>query len=149
MIDNFKIYIDRLRAEEEKIEEILSPFFMQIEESDLAFKEPIELKAKAYLTDDNLVFQFTCITTALMPCAICNEDVKIKIEVKENCQIEPLENIKGGIFDFKEIVREAILLELPLITECHEGNCPERANMAKYLSKNNNRETEAHPFSDL
>jgi uncharacterized metal-binding protein YceD (DUF177 family) len=136
MDDTFKIYLHRLRdGHEERIEESLSPGFLDIHEADLAFKSPITLKGSVAVADETLVLTLAIETEAIMPCAICNRNVNVKILIPDFCHTENLADIKGGIFDYKEILREGILLELPYTAECNGGGCSERAALAKYFTQ--------------
>jgi uncharacterized metal-binding protein YceD (DUF177 family) len=135
MDDTFRIFVHRLKdGHQEKIQESLAPDFLAISEAELAFKTPITIKGSAAVADGMLVLLLDVETEATMPCAICNEDVQVKICLHNFCHTESLENIKGAIFDYRAILREGILLELPYTTECNNGNCPERSVVAKYLS---------------
>lgn len=148
MDDRFNIYIDRLEIDEDKIfDESFSPEFMDIQEAELDFKKPIRVKGKAYLTNESVVLNLVIEAEAIMPCAVCNEDVLVNIVIKDFSHIEPFTGIRGGIFNFKDILRETILLELPLTAECNNGSCKEREFMAKYMAKN--KPDEKHPFSEL
>ena len=71
-----------------------------------------------------------------MPCALCNRDAQVKILIPDFCHTEALSEIKNGVFDYQETLREEILLAVPYTAECNNGDCPERAGMAKYLTKN-------------
>ena len=134
MGDEFKIFVLRLReGQKEKIEESFSPTFLDIHEADLAFTAPVNLEGEAELADETLILHFAIETEATMPCAICNEDVQVKLEIADFCSTIAVEEIKSGTFDFRDVVREAILLELPSRAECNEGNCREREVLAKYL----------------
>ena len=147
----FSIYIDRLKGgREEIIEEIVPPDFMDIHESELAFPNPVHLKGRASLSIDTLILHLCVETEVVMPCSICNKEVPVKISLPNLYITEDLEKFRGGIFNFKEALREQILLEVPPITECNNGCCPERENMAQFLKKNTDESNEAyHPFREL
>ncbi len=154
MEDEFKIYIEQLRDGHDKhIDECLSPDFLEINESDLAFEKPIELKGSAYLAEDELIINWNIRTEAFVSCLICNEKVPVEIVIHNFYHSEPLENIKTGIYNFKELLRETILLEVPSFAECNEGKCPRRQEVAKYLKdpveEESNDEEGYHPFADL
>lgn len=135
MDDRFCINVDQLRdGSKEVIEESFSPKFLDIEEKDLTFEVPVEVNGEAFIAGTVLIVRLSGRTTALMRCAVCNEKVPYVLIVENFSHSEELSNIKGGIFNFKNIMREAILLELPHAVECHEGNCPERKNIEKYLT---------------
>lgn len=135
MDDVFNIYIDRLKdGLEQKIDVTAPPDFMNVHESELAFQDPIVIKGKVFLSQSTLVLQLNVSTLATMPCSICNDSTKVKINLPNLTFSEDVENIKSAIFSFKDYIRESILLEVPYTAECNDS-CPERANLAKYLKK--------------
>lgn len=136
MDDTFKIFVHRLKdGHQENIEEVLSPEFLEIDEPGLAFKIPVQIKGSAATVEETLVLRLFITTEAEIPCAICSSPVPYKLSVPDFCCTESLDNIKNGYFNFKEVLREAILLEVPYAVECKGGNCPERAFLAKYFSQ--------------
>lgn len=154
MEDEFKIYVEQLRDRHDKqIDEALSLDFLGIDEPDLAFKEPIRLTGSAYLADQELILNWNIQAEALVPCSICNEKAPVEIMIHNFYHSEPLDDIKTGIYNFKELLRETILLEVPPFTECNEGKCPSRQEVAKYLKEPSeeelNDEEGYQPFADL
>jgi uncharacterized metal-binding protein YceD (DUF177 family) len=155
--DHFRIYVEQLRdGHIEYLEEELNPEFIGIIDEDLKFVDPVHLEGEAYLADDDLVIKFNCNTLATFPCAICNEPTKHEVIVQGDYQMVPLEEIKGGVFDFKELLREAIILETPRTAECNEGTCPQRSRMKQYLKNKTAKpggkdddEGSYRPFADL
>lgn len=136
MGDEFKIFVHRLKdGQKETIEETLSPEFLDIHEKDLAFSVPVKIHGEAECVDQALMLRLHIKTEATMPCAICNENVQVKLEVPAFWHTEEFENIKGDVFNFKDILREAVLLELPPRAECNHGSCPQREILAKYFSR--------------
>jgi uncharacterized metal-binding protein YceD (DUF177 family) len=136
--ETFKIYIHRLKdGRTEKIDEILTPEFMEMNDPELAFKVPIEIHGGTNLAEDVLVITLHVETEATMPCAVCNQDVQVKISIPHLCHTVELTEIKGAVFDYQEMLREEILLQLPFTAECNQGDCPERSSMAKYFTKKN------------
>lgn len=151
--DVFKIYIEQLRDGHEKdIDESLSPSFLEVKEPDLVFEKEIKLEGKAYLAEQELILDLSMQTEALIPCSICNEKVPVEIDVRHFYYSEPTMNIKSGIFNIKNLIRETILLEVPAFIKCHGGDCPRRVEIEKYL-KNSVEETDQdegyQPFADL
>ena len=154
MDDVFKIYVEQLRdGHEEKIHEKLDPSFLEIQEPDLAFDKPVQLDGVAYLAEHELVLHWDVKTEALVPCLICNEPVRIPIHIQNFYCSEPIVEIKTGIFNFKDLLRETILVEVPLFAECSEGNCPKRQEYNKYLKESSNHSSDDEegyqPFADL
>ncbi|NGX55538.1 MAG: hypothetical protein KR126chlam2_01174 [Chlamydiae bacterium] len=146
MDKRFNIYIDHLRdGSRESIDECFSSDFMDIHEDELAFERPVEVHGATYIAGDLLVLHLSLAAEATMPCAICNTGVQVKLEIPEFTQTVEMRAIKGGIFNFKELIRESLLLELPHTVECNEGHCPERKVLEKFTSKKDLH----NPFSEL
>jgi len=154
MDDSFKIYIEQLRdGREEHIEEKLDPVFLDIQDEDLKFEKPVELQGVAYLADNELVLHWNIHTEALLPCSICNEPVAVQVQVQNFYYCVPTQEIKTGIYNFKELLRETILLELPGFAECNQGKCPKRKEYKKFLKELSDplleKEEGYQPFADL
>lgn len=156
MSKDFIIYVDRLKdGQTLKIEEKSSPEFLDIHEEELSFTDPVSISGKAYLAEDHLVLQLDIRTQFVMPCSICNEKVTLPIEIKNFYHVEPIAEITSHIFDFTELLREDILLQVPPFVECHEGRCPERGTISPYLKKeektpSSKKNDHVHyPFADL
>ncbi len=136
--DRLKIYIHQLKDGKcEQIEERVEPTFMDLEEEELKFEAPIDLKGEAFISGENFILRLEIQTDATMMCAICNEAVSIPIKVPLLTHSEKLEAVKAGLFHMEGVLREAILLELPPKPECNSGSCPEREHLKKYFSKEN------------
>jgi uncharacterized metal-binding protein YceD (DUF177 family) len=153
MDEAMRIYVDRLRGQGvEHIREAVGVGFLDVDEADLRFVEPVQIVGEAYLVQHELVLKLAISASAIMPCAICNESVEVPIRVELTDSI-PETAFKSGIFDMSEIVREAILLEVPLAVECHEGQCPARQEIAQYLKEKRDSDQEDgqgfRPFADL
>jgi uncharacterized metal-binding protein YceD (DUF177 family) len=155
--ERFKIFPEQLRdGHVEQIEEVFEPVFIEIDDVDLAFKAPVNVVGEAYLADDNLVLHLNVKTIALMPCVICNEVVHVAIDVENLYHVEALDNIKSGVFLLNDLLREALLLEVPKFAECREGNCLAREALEKFMKKNasstSSEELEGEgyrPFADI
>ena len=134
--EGFKIFVEQLReGHTEEIAEEFSPEFLDVHEAELVFSKPVKVKGQVYLADEMLVLHFDIATTAILPCSVCNEPVAIDLSVEGFYHAVPLSEIKGGIYDLREIIRETILLEVPLLAECRQGKCPQRKAMKKFLKK--------------
>lgn len=143
MKDQFKIYIDRLRGgEEEHFEKDVSSDFLDIQESELHFFCPIQIKGVSYLANDQLILKLGVQTKAQMPCSICNQMSDISISIPSIYFTIDIVEIKDKIFDFSTLLRDSILLEVPHFTECNEKNCPERKKIDLFLKK----ESKDHHF---
>jgi len=151
MHEPFKILIDRLKGgQTEKIEEALDPAFLAVDEKELRFPSKVDVKGDVYLTDDHLVIRLKAKTTVSMPCAICNEMIKTELKIEDFYHAHPIEEIPSAIFDYTELLREAILLGIPQYIECNNGNCPERASLAPFLRSQARIEKPTYfPFADM
>ncbi len=156
MSDQLTIYIDRLiGGNSEDISAVVSPDLMGIWEAELEFNDPIEVSGSVYATEDHLVMNLNLKTALSMPCSICNQIFQVPIEIENHYTTEPLEAITSGLFQLNDVIREAILLEVPAFFECNLGNCPERALFEKFLKKQkvepvSKEEAKSYlPFADL
>lgn len=151
MSEQFKIYIDRLKGGgKQLINASLDPSFLEVNEDDLSFPHPVELKGEAYLTDDHLIIYLTASTKAVRLCAICNKPMLTPLQANNFYHTELMKDIPSAIFDFTEVLREALLIELPLIVECNEGDCPEREAIAPFMSSKKRKENPTYfPFTDI
>lgn len=154
MDESFRVYVDQLRdGREIIINEVIDPAFLQVEDKELFFKKSVSVKGEAYLASSDLILHLNIKAEALIPCSICNEMVPIDINIKDLYLSEPLSEIKTGIFSFEELLRESIMIEVPLFTECHEGHCPRRGELAKFMKENDGKDGKSedtyHPFSDI
>ena len=133
MNDAFNIYVKQLRGgETEHLNESLPPDFLGINEKDLAFKDNVCVEGDAYLADNELILHLNIAANAIVPCAICNEDVDVEIAIEDFYHAVPLSEVKTGIYNLSDILRETILLEVPAIAEC-QGDCPRRKDVQKYM----------------
>jgi len=132
MEDNFKIYVDRLRkGQEEKISFVADPGFLEVPGE---FVDEVQISGKAYLADEHLVLKLQLHTEATLPCSICNEPVKLSL-AEDFYQTVELAKIPHFVFNFEDLVRDALLLQVPQTVECGEGRCPHREELGKYFAK--------------
>jgi uncharacterized metal-binding protein YceD (DUF177 family) len=156
MDDAFKIYIEQLRdGHSERIDEAFDPGFLDIHEKEVAFVDPVRVRGHAYLADDKLVLNLDISTFVELPCVICNDPVKVEIKDRNFYHVEPLEEIRTGIYNFKDLLRETVLIDIPPFAECHQGKCPHRAEIAHYFKpeaaggKENDEEEGYTPFANF
>lgn len=150
-LDVFEIFVDRLRAG--KVHPILGPLdpsFLEVVEPDLQFSEPVQVHGEAYLTDSHLIIHLKAATKARMPCTVCNQMIPVDLRVDHFYHTQPLNEIPSGVFNFREQLREAILIELPKYVECNGGKCKEREALTPFLrSKSPSEKTSYFPFADV
>jgi len=153
MEDAFKIYVEQLRdGHVEELNESYDPSFLEIDEKDVSFMDPVLLRGRAYLADDELILHLNIETQVILPCVVCNDRVKVPLALHDNIQAIPLSEIKGGILNIKKLLREVILLDTPVFAECG-GKCPRRTEISQYLKKNGDKKDQKDegytPFADL
>lgn len=148
----FRIYTDRLKDNEEQvIQEELDPSFLDIVDQELKFEKNVSLQGTAYLADDELVLRLNVSTVVTIPCVICTDWIEVPIVIEDFIHVVPLTEIRTGVYDFREILRDEILLAVPNFVECHNGKCPSRKDIDKFLKKPDAKDQEDvyHPFADL
>ncbi len=105
-MEKFKIYIDRLKhGHIEKIDVTTPPSFLEVDEESLVFSEDVRVEGQAYLAEDHLVVQVDFQTAAFIPCSICNQPVRIPIDIRDHYFTEPLTEVHSAIFDITNEVR--------------------------------------------
>ena len=60
----------------------------------------------------------------------------VLIDKKNYIHTQPVLEISGNIYDYTEIIRQAVILELPTKVEC-ANKCPDRGKIARYLKGKN------------
>lgn len=149
----FNIHMESLRqGKTTYIDEEFPSDFLDVNEEELSFKNDVRIKGETYLAGDELILHLDLKAYGVIPCSMCNTPVDVTVEVKNFYHAEPIDEIKGGIFNYREVVREAILLDTPRFAECQQGNCPKRREMEKYLKKpspKSNEDEGYQPFADL
>lgn len=147
----FKIHLEQLRdGQTTQINEKVDPEFLDVQDKELVFKKPVAVTGEVYIAGDALVLHLAIVAYATLPCSVCNEPVEEKIVINDLYHPVPLDDIKGGVFNFKDVVREAVLLEVPAFAECKQGKCPKRKELQKYLKDENSKTDEGfHPFANL
>jgi uncharacterized metal-binding protein YceD (DUF177 family) len=150
MDEKFKIFLEQLKSgRTERIDIACDSAFLGVKEEDLHFEGPVQVTGEAYLADDELILHFDARAKAIIPCSICNEPVEVEAGVNGFYHAEPVAEIKTGSFNYQEILREAILLEVPQFVEC-EGSCPQRKQVDKYLKKPKTHDDQGYqPFADI
>lgn len=148
----FKIYLDRLQGDHvEQIEEVVPSTFLDVHETDLAFAPEVKMSGEAYIASDHLIIRLKVTAEATLPCSICNQAVTIPVLIQNFYHTEDLTETKSAIFDFTDPLRESILLNTPDFIECHDGICPERETLSKFLQKEDRAAAtnQQFPFSNL
>jgi len=149
--EGFKIYADRLRdGKRERIEERFNPEFIGESGPFLAFDREVRVLGEAYLADEELVLHLDIRAEGKVPCSICNEPVSVPVEILGIYHAVPLEEVKTGVYDYRDLLREMLLLETPPYAECGGGRCAERGALGKFLKEESNEKEEGQrPFADL
>ncbi|NGX30261.1 MAG: hypothetical protein KR126chlam4_00813 [Candidatus Anoxychlamydiales bacterium] len=146
MENNLHIFIDRLKNDkEEKILDTLLAKDLDIErEKELIFRTPIELEAKVYRVNEELIINVNLKFGVSIPCKICNKLIEKDIKVKNLYITEEIENIKT-FYDLKDEIKNLCFLQIPSYVECLDS-CPSRENIKNYFKE---QKKENFPFSDL
>lgn len=154
-VDSFIIYVDRLEdGAIEAIDLSLPSDFLEVNEAELSYQSPVLIKGEAYIAEDELIMCFDIKAVANMHCTLCNEIVEVTIDIKKAYFAEPIKKMKSGLFNFKELVRGAIILETPNFVKCGGEECKHKAQFVKYLKSDDakakeNEGKEYRPFADL
>ncbi len=146
--ENINIFIDRLVNEGQFSQKgELPAALLELTSSD-GQAQNIDYLVNAYITDDHLIINFDVKAKLQLPCKICNELTTFSLECLKQTHLVPLNEIKKGLFEAADLIRQTVLLNIPPYCEC-EGNCPERAFVNKFLKKEAAEPETYHPFQGL
>ena len=135
MQELFYIYIDRLsEGKTETIDVNVDSAFLEVSDGNLFFPEQVLFQGSAYLADSHLVINLNVSTSYQTFCKICNDLILNPFTLKGLYITEEITNLSSKIFDLQEPLRDAILLEIPLFSEC-KGECPMRKELKKYFKQ--------------
>lgn len=128
------LFLDDLSREEEvSLAFELDPSFLDLTEKDEAQpSKPIVAQGTASLVGEFICLNLDVQCSFMLPCALCNEKFEYEVSASIEHQ-EPVENIKQRKWDFTDLVREAILLEVPFFPQCGGETCRHRDEIQKYL----------------
>jgi hypothetical protein len=152
MDDRFKVFVDRLEhGHIQEIDETIPPSLLDLSSEDALFKHEIRVKGSAYLANHELIVALEVKASVEVPCRICGDECDIPLALAHLYLTPTKEEIKGGIYSFREALRDELLLEVPRFHECHGGKCPSRKEIDKYLKKQEakGKEETQQPFKDL
>lgn len=144
----FTIYVDRLKeGKEELLNGIVPPDFLEIEESELKFREAVEFEGKATFSQGALILNLEVKTRFEMPCAICNDFASHPLHLPCIGIFAEAEDYKSGLFFFDTPLREAILLEIPQFCRCGGERCKREEEVFQFAKKGEGEQTS--PFDGL
>ncbi len=144
------IHIDRLRdGEEEELACVLDPVFLDLKDDpDLSCTKPIDVSGATYIAGDFLIVELSCEVEFSIRCAVCSEMFPYIVTLDHVRFEKPLEEIRGKVFDFQDLLREEILVQIPHFALCGGYSCKNRKQVEKFLAKEK-QEDVFRPFQDL
>lgn len=146
------IYVDRLKqGVTYSFEEVCPSDFLELKEEDCHAEKPLNIKGKAYLAEGEVVVHLDVAAQITMRCSICNEEVEVPINLSGIYLTATADELPHASFDMRESLREEIILAIPHFVECHDGACPSRPEVDKYLKKGDANEDHGthRPFAGL
>lgn len=82
-MENLKIYVDRLKGGvSHKVAEALTPDFLDVDDEELLFDDPVNVQGEVYLAEEHLVIHLNIDTSVYLPCSICNDAVSYPLRLK-------------------------------------------------------------------
>ena len=152
----FRIYIDRLKGgESQTISETLDPAFLDMQpKEEIRALKPVVIEGSAYLVDEYLVLSLDIKAELEIYCSVCNEPFAFVVHLSHFLHEEQLSEIKKGVFDFSQVLRDTIFLEIPFYPQCGGKTCANRKKIEQFLKKDSQdlckqEQEEYHPFKDL
>ena len=132
----FKIFTEQLRdGRKEKIDLTIAPDFLDMHEAEISLSSPVEIRGEAYVTETHLIFHLDAKVEIVMPCAICNQPTSLILRAQNIYSTLPLDTLPSTIYDYRDLIREELVLLVPQFIECQKGRCPARADLEHYTKK--------------
>lgn len=131
----FQILTERLKdGEEEELDEVLDPSFLDLAEKDeLKVSSSIKVRGKVYRAQEWIIVDATVWVPVTMRCSMCNEPFSREIVLKR--WVHEAEVPKNGTLDLGDILREDILLEVPFFALCNGDTCHNKAEIQNFIHK--------------
>lgn len=155
MDEQFKVYVDRLKDDKPESWDLeVSPDFLSFSEKEMSFDSPVYVHGMAQVTDDELLVQLQLATKVTMPCSICNQKFEYQFQAEPVVHCVPVKEVKGAVFDWGPIAREAILLDLPHFAKCGGEHCHNQGEMERYMKAGqagdaSDKDGNYQPFANL
>ena len=87
-MENLKVYVDRLKGGvSHKVDETLPPDFLEVDDEELLFDDPVKIQCEVYLAEEHLVVHLNIDTSVHLPCSICNDAI-VEWSSKKNSSLE-------------------------------------------------------------
>lgn len=148
MKQQLPVYIDRLReGQNEPVDEIVEPQRLELSDDEISVTKPFKVTGEVYVVEEYLVVSLTIIGQLSLICRLCNEPFVFPISIKKAQEEISLDEIKDACYDLLPLIRELVLLEIPLYPQCSGSSCGNREKIEKFL-KNPNEQLNM-PFKDL
>ena len=130
------VNIDQLKKKStEEIKVSANADILDIHVDDFYFHGTLDIQGEAYLASNNLILHLDLSAYAFVNCSICTKETEFPVQLHNFYHVEPLENLKRSIFDYSQLIKEELLLEVPRFKECNGGKCPEREALSQYLKQ--------------
>jgi len=132
-----------IEGNEVLFEEQLSPDFLDLPQGDeLLPVTDIDVCGRAYRASDWIMVEGSVKAQLSLPCATCNERTVFSVEISPWELNLPVDLAKDGMLDLTEVLREAILLEVPFIVKCGGETCRNESEIRKYLAPEGRHQTD-------
>ena len=123
---------------EVEFEERLPPEFLDLPQGDeLSAASDILVSGRAYRASEWIMIQADVTVSMCLPCSMCNDMCTFSIELTSWEQSLPASSMKDGMIDLSEVLREAILLEVPFFVRCCGDTCRNDDEFRKYCMSEN------------
>jgi len=129
------LYLDHLQPDEEMaVSYTIDPAFLDFNPKDeVQPSRPVVVEGTCSLVDDFVILNLLVKAFFSVHCAHCNEQFEYEVCIDHFAHQELLENIEQKKWNLSEIVREAIVLELPFFPQCGGKKCLHIDELRKYF----------------
>ncbi|WP_213318120.1 hypothetical protein [Chlamydiifrater volucris] len=151
-VDDLKIYVYRLKniGDREALQYTVAPGVFSEKGLEKVFSCPIQVSGHVERVDEEqLVLSLSIQTEVGASCPFCDKAFSRTVAIDSICHLIEKDQLRDGVFDCSDLIRQEILLESEGLYECESGGCPDKAGIENFLQKKEKKFEGNNPFENL
>ncbi|WP_213357477.1 hypothetical protein [Chlamydiifrater phoenicopteri] len=151
-VDDLKIYVYRLKniGDRETLQYTVAPETFAEKGLEQVFSCPVQVSGHVERVDDEqLILSLSLQTEVGVSCPFCDKAFLRPVAIESICHLIEREQLRDGVFDCSDLIRQEILLESEGLYECEPEGCPSKAGVESYLQRKEEKFGGNNPFENL
>ena len=147
--ERLELHLDQLQGMEVKEFTIQAKAAFLGEEEGYCWMDPVVCHIRAQRTSEEVILWCSATLSYSRHCSCCEEPLIQQLMVRDAVCTLDAHAVRHGIIDLAPLLREELLLELPLFSDCGDRCCPHRQSLTGCLKKQPAAEEQHYPFRHL